>query len=435
MGGFSLWNRLQSLVTTGLNRFTFDVYKPLLGVVLKYRYAALAIFVSVLIFVVSLLFSGKIKSVFFPEISADFVTVELVFEDDAGYGLVQREALTIEKLSDELNQQLVDEFALSRAPIQHLLVVTSDNAVTITAGLSANNQRPFTASELAERWQSMVPSLEGVDRVNFVADMITDKAISIELRSKDNQTIDNAGKALIKELELFNGVFGIKSGLKAAQVQVDLALKPEGWRWGLTSSGLLEQVRLAYQGYEVQRLQKGENEVKVKLQYPVKKRQSLDDLQYARIRLANGKVVPLSTVADISTKYVATSIERINQSRVNVITADVNKSVISPSEVISRLEKGLFNQLKANHQDLDIVISGQQQEEAEVTQSFKGAFIVAAIAIYALLAIPLKSYLQPFVIMCAIPFGIVGALLGHWFHGVPISCFLCLAYWPCRGLW
>lgn len=420
-GFFSFWNRLQSRVTTGLKRFTYDMYKPFLGVVLRYRYAALAIFVSVLIFVVGLLFSGNIKSVFFPEISADFVTVELVFEDDAGYGLVQREALTIEKLSDELNQQLVDEFALSKAPIQHLLVVTSDNAVTITAGLSANNQRPFTASELAERWQFMVPPLEGVARVSFLADMITDKAISIELRSKDNQTIDSAGKGLIKELELFNGVSGIKSGLKAAQVQVDLALKPEGMAMGLTTSGLLKQVRLAYQGYEIQRLQKGENEVKVKLQYPVKKRQSLDDLQYARIRLANGKVVPLSTVADISTKYVATSIERINQSRVNVITADVNKALISPSEIINSLDEGLFKQLKANHQDLEIVISGQQQQEAEVTQSFKGAFIVAAIAIYALLAIPLKSYLQPFVIMCAIPFGIVGALLGHWLHGVPIS--------------
>ena len=420
-GQVSLWNRIQGSVTSGLNRFTFKVYKPFLSVVLKYRYAALAIFVSVFIFVVGLLFSGKIKSVFFPEISADFVTVEIVFEDDTGYGLVQREALTVEKLSGELNQQLSEEYALAKAPIQHLLVVTSDSSVTITAGLSANNQRPFTASELAERWQSMVPPLEGVDRVNFVADMITDKAISIELRSKDNHVIDSAGKALIKELEQYNGVFGIKSGLKAAQVQVDLALKPAGMAMGLTTSGLLEQIRMAYQGYEIQRLQKGENEVKVKLQYPIQKRQSLDDLQYARIRLANGKVVPLSTVAEISTRYVATTIERIDQSRVNVITADVNKSVISPSEVISRLENGLFNQLKASHQGLEIVISGQQQEEEEVTRSFKGAFMVAAIAIYALLAIPLKSYMQPFVIMCAIPFGIVGALLGHWLHGIPIS--------------
>ncbi|EPP4135616.1 TPA: efflux RND transporter permease subunit [Vibrio vulnificus] len=420
-GSGSLWYRLQGQITAALNRFTYSLYQPFLRVVLKYRYAALALFVSVSISVVGLLLSGKIKSVFFPEISADFVTVELVFDDDAGYGLVQRETLSIEQLSDELNRQLTDEYHLTVDPIQHLLVVTSDNSATITAGLSANHQRPFTASTLAARWQAMLPPLEGVARVNFLADIITGKAISIELRSKNNPTIERAGQALIEELTRIQGVSGIKSGLKTAQAQVDLTLKPAGLAMGLTSSTLLEQIRLAYQGYEVQRLQQGQSEVKVKLQYPDEKRQSLGDLQYARIRLAGGQVVPLSTVAEISTKYVATSVERINQSRVNVISADVNKEVISPSEIMQSLNEGLFQQLKATYQDLDIVISGQHQDESEVTQSFQSAFMIAVMAIYMLLAIPLKSYCQPLIIMCAIPFGIVGALLGHWLHGIPIS--------------
>jgi multidrug efflux pump subunit AcrB len=291
----------------------------------------------------------------------------------------------------------------------------------MTAGLSANNQRPFTASDLAQRWESMMPAIEGVDRIVFVADMIVDKEISIELRSRDSETIDAAGKVVIAALQQIEGVSGIKSALKAAQVQVDLALKPQGAALGLSTSELLNQIQLAYQGYEIQRLQQGENEVKVKIQYPEQKRQRVDDLQYARIRLADGKVVPLNTVADISFKYVATSIERINHNRVNLITADVNKSVIAPVDIIGQLDKNEFSQLKATYPDLEIIISGQQQAEAEVTQSFKGAFMVAAIAIYALLAIPLKSYSQPLIIMCAIPFGIVGALLGHWLHDIPVS--------------
>lgn len=417
----SLWGRLQDKVIKGLRYFTHHIYKPFLLIVLKYRYAAIAVFVAVLISVMGMVTSGKIKSIFFPEISADFVTAELIFEDDAGYGLVHREMLVIEHAAEQLNQQLMAEYDLTIAPIQHLLTITSNSAASFTAGLSGNDDRPFTARDLASRWEALLPPLEGINIAIFSADMISEKDISIELRSRHNQSINEAGDVLMDELKRYSAVSGIKSGLKSGQAQINFELRPEGLAMGFSMQTLLEQIKLAYQGYEIQRVQQGENEVKVKIQYPEMQRQSLDDLQHARVRLSNGQVVPLSAVATITTKYVAIEIDRVNQNRVNLISADVNKTQISPDEILAHLQADIFPKLQHQYPDLDIVISGQKEEEDEVKRSFKGAFLVALVAIFALLAIPLKSYFQPVLIMCAIPFGIVGALLGHWLHDIPIS--------------
>lgn len=415
------WNRFQGKILGGLNYFTHHHYKPFLTLTLRYRYAALALFFSFFILVAGAVPSGKIKAVFFPEISANFIQVNVVFKEDAGYGLVQREALQLERLAQVLNHKLVQEFNLKVEPIQNLLTQTTDSSATLIAALSTNKQRPFTASDMAKRWQSMLPPLEGLDSINFSADMISEKDISINLQSKDSQTLTLAGKTLINELAKINGVSGIKEGVKAAQIQVDLTIRPEGLAMGITNAELLKQLKFAYQGYEIQRLQKEQNEVKVKIQYPDNRRENLDDLQYANIRLANGNIVPLTSVAKISTRYVSKSIERIDYNRVNQITADVDKKIISPDEVITKLNTGVLQQLKHDFRNLNISIAGQQKEKNEITRSLKSVFIIALVAIYALLAIPLKSYLQPVIIMCAIPFGIIGALLGHMLHDIAIS--------------
>ncbi|MCV6609845.1 MAG: efflux RND transporter permease subunit, partial [Amphritea sp.] len=139
------------------------------------------------------------------------------------------------------------------------------------------------------------------------------------------------------------------------------------------------------------------------------------------IRTPDGRIIALRTVADISTRYVADEIERIDRSRVAVITADVDKAIAAPAEIIASIDAQLLTRLQQDYPGLTIQFGGEAQEEAETTNSLKGAFLVALIAIYALLAIPLKSYLQPLMIMSAIPFGVIGALLGHWLHGIPLS--------------
>ncbi|MCO4757819.1 MAG: efflux RND transporter permease subunit [Oceanospirillaceae bacterium] len=415
------WGWLQGKVHRGLSYFTRKLYRPFIHRMLKLRYATVIVAIALFILVVGMVPSGKIRAVFFPDIPSNFIMVELTLEDQAGYGLVQAQAIEVEAIAARVNDELQAEYQLQQPPIPQLMTLTTKTGATIIAGLSPRDARPFGTQEVADRWQQQIGPLEGVRKLKFITSWEGEADISIELRAQDAETLKAAGKQVREALAQYSGVSGIQNSMKAGQAQIDLQLRPEGQAMGLTTAMLAQQIQQAYQGYEVQRIQRGRDEVKVKVRYPDEQRQRIDDLNNARVRTADGRVVPLSTVAELSSRYVATEIERIDRSRVAVITADLDKSVASPGEILASLDAELFGQLKRDYRDLAIHLGGEAQEEAETTNSLKGAFIVALIAIYALLAIPLKSYVQPLLIMTAIPFGIIGALLGHWLHGVPLS--------------
>lgn len=415
------WRWLQGKVSQGLTYFTRKLYRPFIHRVLNLRYATVVMAITLFIVVVGMVPSGKVRSVFFPDIPSSFIQVELTLEDQAGYGLVQAQAIDIEAIAMQVNAELQAEYSLEQPPIPQLMTLTTETGATIIAGLSPRDTRPFGTQDVADRWQAKVGPLEGARKLKFITSWAGEADISIELRAQDAETLKAASKRVREALVQYNGVSGIQNSMKAGQAQIDLTLRPEGQAMGLTTAMLAQQIQQAYQGYEVQRIQRGRDEVKVKVRYPDEQRQRIDDLNNARVRTADGRVVPLSTVAELSSRYVATDIERIDRSRVAVITADLDKSVASPGEILASLDAALFGQLKRDYRDLKIHLGGEAQEEAETTNSLKGAFIVALIAIYALLAIPLKSYIQPILIMTAIPFGIIGALLGHWLHGLPLS--------------
>ncbi|MGY0217607.1 efflux RND transporter permease subunit [Endozoicomonadaceae bacterium StTr2] len=415
------WRWLQGQVSAGLGYFTRKIYRPFLHLALRYRYAVLLLAVTLFILVMGLLLSGKVRSSFFPDVPSDFIQVEMTFEDQAGYGLIQRQAIEVEQVARAMNQQLQAEYNLDSEPVPQIMVLTDKSSATLIAGLSPRTERPFSTQDIADMWQQGIGGLEGVRKLEFITSWAGAADISIELRSQNPETLKLASARVRQALAQYRGVSGIQNSMKAGQSQIDLVLKPEGEAMGLTMSMLAEQIRYAYQGYEVQRIQRGRDEVKVKVRYPDEQRRSIDDLNRARIRTADGRVVPLSTVADISARYVATEIERIDRSRVAIITADLDKTIVSSSEILAAMDTQLFEQLKRDYTDLSIHLGGEAQEQQETTNSLKGAFLVALVAIYALLAIPLKSYVQPVLIMMAIPFGIIGALLGHWLHGIPLS--------------
>lgn len=415
------WQWLQTQVSQGLTNFTRKIYRPFIHQVLNYRYVTLLLAISLFIMVGGMLPAGKIRTVFFPDIPSDYIEVQLELDQQAGYGLVQQQALEIEQIATRLNQQLQDQYQLSDPPIPNLMTLSGNSSASVIAGLSPRDQRPLGTQEIADLWQQEIGALEAVRKLKFVTAWEGAADISIELAAESPQTLQQAATEVRQALALYSGVSAIESSMKAGQAQIDLQLRPAGEAMGLTTAGLARQIQQAYQGYEVQRIQRGRDEIKVKVRYPLAQRQKLDDLERARIRTPDGRIIALRTVADISTRYVADEIERINRSRVAVITADVDKAVAAPADIIASIDAQLLSRLQQDYPGLTVQFGGEAQEEAETTNSLKGAFLVALIAIYALLAIPLKSYLQPLMIMSAIPFGVIGALLGHWLHGIPLS--------------
>lgn len=415
------WRGLQSRVSQVLTFWIRNLYRPLIHQVLHYRYATLAIAISIFILVVGMVPSGKIHSTFFPDIPENTIQVALTMEDDAGYALAQRHAIHIEEAGLRISQQLQDEYNLDVPPIPSLMTLTTDNSAELVAEMSPVSERPFDTNHIADLWEAEVGTLEGMKRLRFVTDHEDESDISIELRSQNPEVLEATSQQVSDALTQYTGVAAVQSTLKASQQQIDLKLLPAGRALGLSEESLAQQVQQAYQGIEAIRTQRGRDEVKVKVRYPDQQRRNITDLEKAYIRTPDGQTLPLLSVSQVSSGYVATEIERIDRSRVAVITADLDKESANSNQILESMEANLFTQLRSQYPGLRIELTGEAQEEAEVTESLEVAFGIALLAIYALLAIPLKSYTQPLLIMSVIPFGIIGALLGLWLHNLPLS--------------
>lgn len=415
------WYWLQSQVNRGMQFWIRRLYRPFIHQALKLPYATLLLALALFILVVGMVPSGKIRAVFFPDIPENLLQVVVTLEDDAGYGLVQAHALKLEQLGFEISAELQQAYGLTTPPITQLMTLSDETSATLTVELSPRTERPFSPDLISDRWQARAGQLEATRSLKFVTDNEDDADISVELRATDQASLQQAAQQLQTALAGFAHVSGVQNSMKAARPQVDLQLLPLGEALGLTAEMLARQIQQAYQGYEVQRIQRGRDEVKVKVRYPDHQRRSFDDLNHAYIRLPDGQAIPLLAVAELHSGYVAGEIERINRNRVAVITADVDKAVADADEILEAMENEQFAALRLQYPGLEIALTGEAQEEAEATASLQLAFAAALLAIYGLLAIPLKSYSQPLLIMTAIPFGIIGALLGLWLHDLPLS--------------
>lgn len=416
-----LWRGLQKALADGLNALTRRIYRPLMHRLLNYRYASLFAAIGLLILVGGMIPSGKIRAVFFPDIPGNNIHAQLTLQNDAGYGISFRQAALLEQAARETAREIEQEYDMQQALMPHIQVIASDKSVDLLVGLPPEDQRPLSTPDIVARWQEKLPPLEGVQQLKFIITWEDDADISIELHAQSRETLAAAGRELEAVLADFPSIDAIGNSLRAGQKRIDLKLKPEGEALGLTQQALARQVQHAFQGYELQRFQRGKDEIRLKLRYPAEDRSRLSDLDQAHIRTPDGQTLPLDLVAEQQSRYETTYIERINGSRVALLTADVDKTQNSPEAILEILQEEYFPQLLKRYPDLRLELGGESSEEAETQKSLQKVFLLALLAIYALLAIPLKSYLQPLLIMSAIPFGIAGALLGHWLHDLPFS--------------
>ncbi|AZZ91978.1 efflux RND transporter permease subunit [Hahella sp. KA22] len=413
---------VQEKVRLGLEHFTHRYYRRALHVLLEYRYATLAAMLALFIVVAGLIPSGAVRFVFFPNVPGDVINVQLTMQDDVGYGLTQREALRIEQAAQDLNAELIESKQMATPIIANLQVrVASETDVSITAELAEQSQRALTIDEVAALWQKKVGAVEGARAVKFITAFDGPEDLRVELASNDNETLTLANDRLIAALQEYAGVENMESTLKVGQPQITLSLTDSGRALGLTTAQLSAQVQQNFQGYEAQSFQRGKDEVKVKIRYPSSDRSHVDDLVNARVRTDDGRVLPLLSVAKLESSYVANEITRVDRKQVAVVTADVDKNITSPQEILTVLQNGELHKLQLDYPGLTVNFGGEATEQAETSASFIKAFALALFGIYALLAIPLRSYGQPLIIMTAIPFGVVGAILGHWMVGISMS--------------
>jgi len=401
-----------------LERFINKVYVPFLSLSLRFRVVTVALGVAVLITILGYVASGRIGIILMPRIESDasFVTAKLP------YGSPVSEAERVRrKLVAAANQTA--EANGGQKLVEGIFALIDENVVEVSAYLTDPDVRPISTTELTRLWRERVGPIPGLESLLFESDRGgpgRGAALTVELSHRDIDVLDRASAALAERLADFPNVKDIDDGYTPGKRQLDYSLTKEGHSLGLTQQALARQLRDGFYGAQALRQQRGRNEVKVKVRLPREQRVRQYDLEQLLIRTPYGTDVPLAEIAEIDRGRAYTVINRRNGRRTVTVTANV-EPISQTSQMEKTLKQELLPELIKDFPGLSYGWEGRQQDMRESTRSLFIGLALALFAIYALLAIPFGSYYQPLIVMIAIPFGIVGAVLGHLIMGYALS--------------
>ncbi len=436
-----IWGRFQDWTNVGLSWFIRRVYEPSLAVATKWRYATLALGVATLMFTAAYAGSGRIKFNFFPIIEADNIVAELtmplgtpLYVTEAALEQLEQTALELqEELKNKEGEALIRNIAVAVGgqPYRQKQSTFTGGAGTGFSGghlaevnleLISSERRSISASDLGRMWQRRAGGVAGAEELLFNSNAMSgDGDIDIRISGPDLDELKAAAAELADELSAIGGVLQAQDSYREGKREWQLSLTPLGASLGLTLGDLARQVRQGMYGEEIQSLQRGREEVDVMLRYPLEDRQSLAALEKMRVRTLDGREVPFHMVADATVSRGYSTIDRSERQRSLRVTASIDPALTTPDQVFAELQKEALPRILASYSGLSYGLEGQQKEQGDFMKRMMELNMLAMLIIFALLAIPLKSYLQPLIIMSAIPFGLVGAVWGHVIMGMDLA--------------
>ncbi len=415
------FERQQIKFKKGLENFIHQRYKPWLAKALLARYNTMASFIAILILSIGLLVGGFVKLEVFPSVPSDFIQGNLTMIDGSAVSERNKVIERIQKAAQAIsknNPHQGVEF------IKHSMVFTHGNTkATFVLELVKPEQRELDAYQIEKLWREEIGEIPGTKELRFFAGANAGggAAIEFQLTGKDYVALEAAADDIQNKLSAYDGVYDIRNSFSRGSQEIQLRIKPEAEVLGLALADLAKQVRQAFYGEEAQRIQRGRDELKVMVRYPKADRVSVSDLEDMWFRTPSGEQVPFYQVADISIGQGFSSITRVNQKRSITISADIDAQKVESRKVISEMNEISIPDILANYPSVKYGVEGASKEQADFLAQLGLAAIGALFLIYGLIAIPTKSYAQPLVIMSVIPFGIIGAIVGHWLMGKTIN--------------
>lgn len=424
----------RSYVSRGLAYFIERIYDPILAVFIEWRYASLAGATALFFVAVGLVASGLLPFSFMPKTEADLVRVNARLP----YGVsIERTDEVRAKLETAL-QQAIDEVGAQDGLRGTLTLVGSGPAsfgpaaggrpvgshlLSMEVDLVPTDEREFSTAQLAKAWEEAVPPLPGVESLTFVKDIGPSggAAVDVQLTHTDTTVLAAASQEVTEALRGYPQLTSINNGYAAGKPQLDFTLLPNARTLGLTSADVARQIRSAFYGAEAIREQRGRNEIKVMARLPEQERVSEFDLEQLEIRTPMGAWVPLASVAQFERSQAATTISRDSGQRVVDVTAELAAGQKSTRAVLDDLTADVLPALQAKYPGLGARFAGEQESQNESLANLGQNYLFALLVMFALLAVPFKSYIQPMIIMSAIPFGFVGAVGGHVLMGFELS--------------
>ncbi len=416
-----------------LRGFIHRVYAPVLRLALRWRYIGVATGVSVLALTVGFVKGGRIDIEFMHSVEGDEVTASATLP----YGVPVEEAMRVRDRLVQTAHGVLDRHggeAITEnvyAQIGESLVRGHFNFggggggshnVTVMITMVGSEHRDVSASDVSKEWRAAVGDMPGLEALSFGSRSgpSAGQPIHVELSHASTSVLEEAASDLARQLRAFDGVKDIDDGFARGKPQLSLKLRPEARSLGVPAGELGRPVRDAFYGAEALRQQRGRDEIKVMVRLPEDERQSEYSVEELLIRTRDGGEIPRREAAEVVRGRAYTSIQRTDGRRVMNVTADLEEGVVADG-ILSVLTDTNLPELMHRYPGLTFAFSGQRRDQMESMQSLGFGFAVAMIAIFAMLAIPLKSYVQPLIVMAAIPFGMVGAVIGHVIMGYSMS--------------
>ncbi|MDP4644257.1 MAG: efflux RND transporter permease subunit [Opitutales bacterium] len=415
------WANFQGGIARGLNHFVTKIYQPAIRLLIPYRYITLAAFIAVLLLVGGLIPSGNLRFVFFPTIYRDSISANLELEQGLPVDYLHENADRITAALQEAVRELEEKSG--DTIIRHISVSASSNvSASIAAELTMSETRSISTADIVKAWRAKVRPIAGAKGLTFSgAAGPRGQGLNIQLVSESLEDLHVAAEAMKEKIATYAGVFDIQDTFDSGRPEIQVSITPEGEAAGFDKRTLANNIRSAFFGKEAQRIQRGRDEVKVMVRYPYEDRTDLETFRSMRIRANDGTAVPLSIVAETKYGDSLASIERSDFNRIVTVKAEIDKTITTGDEVLALLAEEYFPTFLAEHPNISINLFGEAEQRGKSMSSLKSGFMLSIILIYILIAVPLKSYIKPLFIMSVIPFGIIGALLGHYLIGISVS--------------
>lgn len=417
--------RIQRKVNALLESFIEKRYLPAISKAIRRPALTLFLFIAMFIVSLGLLMKGYVRFIIFPDFTADYVAADFAMVQGTSQKRTNEVLEHIENALVQLDKEISQENGQQSGLVFNNRYAFSQNQVSgqVIVELVKEEDAIIDGKEMLKKWREYIGEVAGASHIGTVNFTGPGQGADIDFKlvGKNIDYLRMAADEMAVLLREERGVSDIRNSVESGKDEIQFHLKDKGRNLGLTQGDLGKQIRQAYYGEEVQRLQRDNDEIKVMLRYDRDTRESLKSLESVRIRTPDGEQVPINTVADIQVGKTANMIERVDRFRSARLTARVDKAIASPQEIMGRLFSQHIPAILQKYPGISMGLDGMAKVRGEMLSGLIVGMLAAVFLIYILIAIPLKSYAQPLIIMSIIPFGIIGAIIGHWITGYPFN--------------
>ncbi|WP_394193158.1 efflux RND transporter permease subunit [Pseudoalteromonas atlantica] len=426
-GEGSKLEQLQQRFADGFEHAILKYYQPVLGLALRNKLATVSLFMGVFLIILTMITSGWTKFIFFPRIPSETVRVNLTFPAGTPFEVTNKYIIDMSDKARELQSKYRDE-ETGESIILNILASTGGRGGAANSGSvrfeitpAEERESDIGSRELVKEWRQLIGVIPGAESLTFRAEIgRSSSPIDIQLSGNSIATLQKVAEQIKQRLATYPSVFDIADSMSDGKEELQIELTEQGLALGLNRVDVSRQVRNSFFGVQVQRIQRGRDDVRVMVRLPIDERRSVADLKDILIQTPSGGRVPLSHVATLVPGQSPSTISRIDRYRTLNVSADVEKTDTNMTVLQADL-KTYLDELVQQYPGISHSLDGEAKEQRESFGSLLWGMVFVFFVIYGLLAIPFKSYLQPLVVMSIIPFGMIGAVIGHWIMGMELT--------------